>query len=322
MPKISVIIPMHNVENYIKECLDSILKQTFQDFEVLVINDQSTDQSRNIVQSYIDDGCKKIKIFDVSFGGPSRSRNFGIAHARGEYLYFIDSDDFVKKNLFAYVLSEMEKKDAEIAVFDSYEYDNDEKKTILKGKKQAGTNNELDNWIISPPAVWNKMFKKELFNRTGILFPEDLLYEDLATLPRLFLQAKKVIYLEKALHYYRQREGSIMNSINRKLFHMYPSLQVLLEFYRDHQAFEAHEEALSLVTALNVFFVIRTLAISSFIDKYQKQKEGIKFLISYFPKWYKNDLYRHLPLKTRIHMCIMKYPSLLKCYNLIRKGGY
>ena len=205
---ISIIINVYNGEDYIKRCVDSAVNQTYKNLEILIINDGSTDNTLKICESYKD---KRIKIITQNNIGLSMSRNVGIENATGEYLYFIDADDFVENDVIEYLYGLTKKYDAMMYTCDTkeiynYEYEiehREEKieeveckevlKRILLGTDRSGT-------------TWNKLYKKELFD--GIRF-ENRIINDVVVTYKLVLAAKKVIYSNQQKYLYVRHENSI-----------------------------------------------------------------------------------------------------------------
>lgn len=207
MELISIIVPVYNIERYIGECIKSILCQTYPKIEILLINDGSTDRSGEICQNYaqID---SRIKVLIKENGGLSSARNYGIKHAAGDYYLFVDGDDTIEKDMCQILLNLLKKKKAEIAISSMYRGEKKVKKErIQKYTPKSAIKQMLKEKTFNTSAC-GKLFRKEVFN--GIWFPEDKIYEDLATIYKVFHKAEKIIFYNVPLYYYRKREGSIM----------------------------------------------------------------------------------------------------------------
>ena len=193
---ISVVVPIYNVEAYLKECIDSIVAQTYRDIEIILVDDGSTDHCGQICDSYQD---SRIRVFHNENYGLSATRNFGIKKSRGEYIYFIDSDDWIDP----FVLEEAVKNigNADILCFGSKNANYSGYEALL-----AHINGEISN------VVWNKLYKRHCFD--DIRFPDGRLMEDTATTYKLLYQAKRVSCIEFNGYHYREREGSISNTKN------------------------------------------------------------------------------------------------------------
>ena len=178
MCKISVIVPVYNAEKYLSRCIDSILNQTYKDFELILINDGSKDKSIDILRKY-ENIDNRIKVIDNSNNGVSKTRNIGIRLAQGEYIQFIDSDDFIDENMFEYNINTVEQENADIVMTGFY-LDIESKKgidTVLQtfeksisiGAKDIARNliNRLNGTYINSPV--NKLYKKSIIVDNNIL---------------------------------------------------------------------------------------------------------------------------------------------------------
>ena len=218
MPKISIIVPVYNVENYLKNCIDSILTQTFKDFELILVNDGSTDNSLSICESYkaIDN---RIKIVNKKNGGLSSARNAGLDIAAGEYIGFVDSDDYIHPQMYEILYNEIIKNKADISMCDFekvYEFDKKllESSFILCDEIDILNNKEALYELggkngVTYVVAWNKLYKRELFK--DVKFKEGIIHEDEYIIHRLLYQVNKLVYIKEKLHFYLQREGSIMD---------------------------------------------------------------------------------------------------------------
>ncbi len=220
MPKISVIVPVYNVEEYLEQCLESIIGQTYKNIEIICVNDGSTDKSSLILNKF---ACKdnRIKIINQPNQGLSAARNTGIKHATGEYISFIDSDDFVSTTLYETLA---EYLPAEIICFNAEAFgDIQIPQTIQNNLKcHFKGENEITDKIILKTNVyaWNKLYKTEIIKKYNIEFPYGLYFEDFVFLWDYMLKIKKAYYLNTGNYYfYRQRQNSIMNNCSGKSIH-------------------------------------------------------------------------------------------------------
>lgn len=216
--KFSVIVPIYNVEEYLERCIGSVLEQTFNDYELLLVNDGSPDNSAEICRKYLKNG--KVKYFEKENGGLGDARNYGIERAKGEYLVFIDSDDYVEKELLESVNNIIDKYKSDIVIFDYMLVDmQDELMYVERQKLEANTvlnvksNKEL---LLLEPAAWNKVYKRQLFIENDFRYPSRVWYEDLRTTAKVLSSAERIVYIDKAFYHYFQRPGSIMNNKNLK----------------------------------------------------------------------------------------------------------
>ena len=216
---ISVIVPVYNVEDYLEECINSILSQTYTNLEILIVDDGSTDNSLAILQQF-SQRDSRITIFTKENGGLSSARNYAIDRANGKYFTFIDSDDYIEENYIEYLMKSLTDNEADISIVNSYHMINGKRKDIInndgsvsifsrRGVLEKMYSKEND-FIGILQSAQGKLYKKKLFN--NIRYPLGKKYEDAFTTYKLYLNSKKIVYTNIALYAYRIREGSILRS--------------------------------------------------------------------------------------------------------------
>lgn len=216
MPKYSIIVPVYNAEEYLEKCLNSILKQTNQDFEVIVINDGSTDKSLDILNKYKDD----IIIINEENSGVSVARNNGVKKAQGKYLVFVDSDDYLENKLLEKV-DIVSKNNPDVIRFGNIEIDGDNKNVIYGPKFNNLNGFEAFKIIveckyIDPP--WQYIYNKEFYQKNDFEFMPNMYNEDFGLIPKIIMKAKKVTSIEYPGYNYVKRPNSLSNdpSMNSK----------------------------------------------------------------------------------------------------------
>lgn len=201
---ISIIVPIYNVENYLAKCLDSLARQKVNEFEVLMIDDGSVDKSGIIAKSYCKD--QRFRYYQTHNKGLSAARNLGIDRSCGEWLMFVDGDDWVSDSFCLKPLQVALKNDADIVIFKSYTVKNNKKQKrdvrLRDGITDAKSVVKYGVW-----SAWGKLYRKELFFK--IRFPEGMVYEDIATIHKVLFNAKKIIIIPDYLYYYVYRINSI-----------------------------------------------------------------------------------------------------------------
>ena len=202
--KVSFIVPVWNVEDYISMCLDSLIKQTLKDIEIIVVNDGSPDNSQKIIDEYVEKYPNIIRSFIKENGGQGSARNYGLKYASGEYVSFIDSDDFIDKNFAKEMYEKGIKDNADVVVCDMIDKYPD--KTIYHDV----TNFEY--LYETTPSVCNKIFKKELFN--DISFLSKYWYEDLHVMYKMYYRINKISVIHKGYYICNCRDVSTMNNNN------------------------------------------------------------------------------------------------------------
>jgi glycosyltransferase involved in cell wall biosynthesis len=174
---ISVIVPVYNVEKYVLRCLESLNNQTFQNFEVIIVNDGSTDKSVDICRQFINQNelGGQFKILDKKNGGLSDARNYGVSFAQGKFIFFLDSDDYIEKDTFEIMISSIEK-DTILVQTDYYiEYANGKKKVVV-----LPNYNSIDELSAYGDVVaWNKLYDRSFIQKNNMTFPKGLFYEDI-----------------------------------------------------------------------------------------------------------------------------------------------
>lgn len=217
--KVSVIVPVYNVENYLAKCLDSLVDQTLQNIEIIVVNDGSNDGSGNIIQEYSEKYPDKIKAFTKENGGLSDARNFGIDKATGDYLGFVDSDDYVSETMFEEMLNLAEKYNAEIAICNIQKVDEHgnvtQKLTQLPNMPEK-IDLESNFSVFSDLSYFacNKLFRKELFAYKR--FKKGVHFEDIQLIPQILLECKTIAQTQNFHYQYLERADSISKTHNEK----------------------------------------------------------------------------------------------------------
>lgn len=209
MPKLSVIVPIYNVEQYIHKCVDSILSQTFADFEIILVNDGSPDNCGKICDEYASKD-NRVKVIHKKNGGVSEARNIGLDAAKGEYISFIDPDDWIDKDMYEQTLGYMADNDLDVVCFDVEEVRTNKSFVRYKydGNKSFTAHEALYEILIDgiDNSPCNKIYKK--YTWEGVRFPVGRRFEDVATIYKTFHNAKTVGYMRKAYYHYFRREGS------------------------------------------------------------------------------------------------------------------
>lgn len=215
---ISIVVPVYNVEKYLEECVNSIFKQTYKNLEIILVDDGSKDSSSTMC----DELAKKdsrVKVIHKENGGLSDARNVGIENSTGKYIQFVDSDDFIEKNMVEILYKDILENKADVTMCSHYIYKDGEKTTDATYKKEIFNKIEVLQEILLDEKVrsyaWNKLFKKSLFDE--IRFPKGKVFEDIYTISPIFKKSEKVVLNDIPLYYYRQREGSILHNQTNEL---------------------------------------------------------------------------------------------------------
>lgn len=314
MPKVSVIVPVYNVEKYIERCLESLVKQTLQDIEIIVVNDGSTDNSEVIIKEYEKKYSDKIKNYTKQNGGLSDARNFGMQFATGEYIAFLDSDDYADITLYEKMYNRAIEQNCDYVECNFiWKYDNKEKKDI--GIKYTDKHQMLATARV---VAWNKLIKKELIDKTRIQFPKGLRYEDVEFFYKLLPYIQNFGFVEDCLIYYVQRASSIANTQNERTGEIFKVLDNVIDYYKASGFYNEYKKELEYTYA-------RILLCSSFLrminvkDKHIRKELVNKTwenLNNRFPEWKRNQILNNEnSLKNRYMRSINK--NSLKVYSFI-----
>lgn len=219
-PLISIIIPVYNAEKYLCKCLDSIIKQTFTDFEVLLIDDGSTDNSGEICDYYakLDN---RITVFHKTNEGVSSARNMGLNNAVGEWITFVDADDWLDVNIYNKLYYEAVVSNADIVLCDFYFYYNENNLILYNTiSTNKGKDDIMRDYIISFTSLCNMLVHRSLYDKTYLRIPQNLtVCEDFWLSVQLFYYAKKISSVHIPLYYYnRENVNSILNNHNKTKF--------------------------------------------------------------------------------------------------------
>ena len=293
--KISVIIPVYNVEKYLKKCVDSVLAQDFSDYEILLIDDGSTDSSGKICDEYAEKN-PIIKVIHQENKGLGGARNTGISSAQGEYLLFVDSDDAIKNNALLMLSKTAHETEADVVFFGADFID--ENGVIISVLKPTEKDLVVVNFeerflaYFRNTYTWNKFYRRSLFTENHIFFPERIWYEDLCTVSKIALFAKKTVCICDSVYEYLQRTDSIMHVKNTdRNIDMISSVQSVLEFYRKNNIFEENRDELCFLAVMHVM-VLCTLRVSSEDTKHPLLKRFYDFTKENFADFETNKFVR------------------------------
>ena len=225
MPKVSIIIPVYNVEDYLAQCLDSIINQTFTDIEIICVNDGSTDNSYNILQHYQNYDAR-IKIINKKNGGLSSARNAGLDTAKSKYVYFIDSDDYCSTTTIETCYNNAEKNNSDVVIFDFVWTTPPNDKPVILTISQYGNKYENSSFNINsmdalsykyiPVSTWSKFYNREFLTQNNLRFYEDMIYEDVPFWASIYSKAKRITYIKTPLYFYRKNRTGALTTLKGK----------------------------------------------------------------------------------------------------------
>ena len=288
--KLSVIVPVYNVEKYLDKCLNSLANQTFKEMEVIIVNDGSLDNSEEIIDKYV----KKYDNF-TSYkkknGGLSSARNYGIKYASGEYIAFLDSDDYVTYDMYEKMYEKAKSNNFDMVVCDVNYVSNDKEWVVTSNIKNDTTDIKKVMYNIYP-AAWNKIFKKEILVNNKIYFKEGVWFEDVEFIYRLLPYIKNIGVIHEPFNQYVQREGSITNTVNKKIYDYVYNMDSIIDFYKEREIYDEYKKELEYSY---VRYVYATFIKSILRYDYNDYLTGVDFAIKsvhdYYPKYRKNKYF-------------------------------
>nr|WP_027870279.1 glycosyltransferase family 2 protein [[Eubacterium] cellulosolvens] len=244
---VSVIVPVYNTAAYLKRSMDALVNQSLEKLEILVIDDGSTDESPQILRDYEEKYPSKVRVIHQENRGQAAARNLGIREARGTYIGFADSDDYVHR--------EMYRKMYELATETGADYVECRYHAMLEGESgireisprgRIRAHKETREMLIDPQvSPWNKLFQREVLLKSGAVFPEGFIYEDTSWYAKCVPYIRKTAFLDEAPVYYSIRENSTMTGDRgRRVADIFPVLKDMLFFYRERGFFDAYQNEL------------------------------------------------------------------------------
>ena len=308
--KISIIVPVYQVEDFITSTIESILNQTFKDFEVLVVNDGTKDNSINIAKELTKNDERFIYI-DQKNSGLSMARNNAIDIVKGDYISFVDSDDYLHCEHYKYMYNKIIEEAADVCVCDVDLVR--ENRSFITSRKNNYTNaiTGIEAFVDEIQAIsilsvaQAKLYRRELFN--DIRYPKGLFYEDKGTTYKLFLKAKKVSFVNKSLYYYTQRQGSITKGLsNKKIEDRIIVLKDMKIYLKEHKIFDKYVKEYTVCYLLNIPLALGTL-IAMYSNDYPRQVKELLMKVDSELFTFKNIfLLRKINLKKMLGLLLLK----------------
>lgn len=303
MCKVSIIVPIYNAENYIEKCLDSLLEQTISDYEVILMNDGSTDATLNVIQRYEKKFPHIFKVYTISNGGQGKARNQGIKYAKGEFIAFVDSDDYVAPTMYEELYEFAIKYDYDLVVCPYYRVN--QSGDILNQELM-----HIDNITMVNTSPWNKLFKRNLWLENDVKFAEELWYEDvLAIYQYLFTSSHMGVY-NKPLYYYVYREHSSINIYSDRVNDIFEVLNLLYIYLKKRGLLEVKYSEIEAVFILHgvLGHLSRCADESNLIKRHQYIKESKRYIQHKFKLYYKNKYMKlEKPLRNNTLMNYFKF---------------
>ena len=328
MPKLSVVIPVYNVEGYIVKCLDSLIEPgrgrlvsgEEAGYEIIIVNDGSTDRSGEIAAEYCRNCPELIRLITIENSGQGQARNAGMEAASGDFLYFIDSDDYLVPGAMAELLDIVEQ-DFDICIFDSIAVNTFGQELEYRPGCRHGAPLSLSSHpelLLENPDVWNKIFRRSLFIDNGVRFTPRVWFEDLRTVPKLYAFTDKIIYIPKAWHRYVQRPDSVTNTSQvRRNLEIIPAVDELVDFYKVRGMYDKLKDVLEYLAFYSEFLTSSVRA--NLADwKSPVQEELMTDFLRKFPDYKNNPYVRSMGIKHKLLSFLLMHRLRLSVHVLMK----
>lgn len=321
--RFSVIVPVYNVEAYLPACMESLLKQDCKDMEILLVDDGSTDGSGMLCDGYETAYPEAVRVIHQENGGLGAARNSGLREARGEYVLFVDSDDWLHPDTLSVLSRQIDEQDADMYIFGFYyAYEH----RIVPGPVSplAGlppfrleVHPEL---LLEAPSAWMRLTRRSLWTENGFRFPNRLWFEDLHTTGILISRCGRIAVLPDRLYFYRVRQGSIMRSPNLpRNLEIIDAVEALRTRFVREGLFSVYGPWLEVLAAENMMLAAQRVLMSD--PKAAYLPEFTEYLRDKFPGYRNNPLLARLGKKKKLVLALLEKRRyrLLRCIFSLRK---
>jgi len=311
-PKVSVIVPVYNIEDYIEECICSILEQSYHNIELILVDDGATDSSGEICEEFAKKD-NRIKVIHQKNGGLACAVNTGLRNVTGDWIVFVDGDDCISPTTIQYAMGLQQRYAADLVIYDfSFNKQMEDTEEFLMHTDNIGAlknlyikNNDYENSRLVTTVRWTKLYRKNVLD--GIVFPEGRIHED-EIVHEILYRCNSVVYTNRKCYFYRQRESSIVHeNMSVKVLDKLQSFKERVEFFKKIENKELVELAVNKFVLLFVQMFCRSNQL-----KDDKEKKLFLERLEEYEVWlqaYKKRLYG----KARLEMLLYQFsPELLK----------
>ncbi len=304
-PLFSIIVPIYNSEKFLARCLDSIITQSESDFELILIDNKSTDGSKNIINSYVKTAPSKIFTKTCGKSGAGAARNLGVLFAHGKYLLFVDSDDYLLKDALKNIKSALKTTPDFMMLTAKTEGSlKDSRVTILPAIKPE--KNWQSRYIIYGSGAWQNLYRREFWN-AHLVWPEGIIHEDMALTASAVLYTDRYTYLKTPVYFHTKNPESVeqKSAFSPKIFDIFKALDLLFARFKKLKKFEQYQDELEYLCIWNLL-----RASAGYFRKDQKSRHGFKlartYLKSHFKNWRKNPYLKRKSFIIRLK-CYLAY---------------
>lgn len=301
MYKLTVVVAAYNVQEYIGKCLDSLVNQTYKDMEILIVNDGSRDKTEVIVREF-EKKYKNIKLLNKENGGLSSARNYGIKFARGEYIAFVDGDDYLDEETYEKVMTKLIDEKVDLAIFSYKKVFGDKYKKIRLNKKLYVGSFLKKLFSKSDEAsivVWNKIFKKDIITENNVYFENRAYFEDTGFIFRYLYFVNKITIVEETLYYYIQHTASLTKKFDFMIIESAKNTYNLIkEFYKERNIYLKYYKEIEDMKLRMDIYIYRFA---------KKNKYRYEFEISL-----KDIVYSKIPIKHKMFLLLNRINYSMK----------
>ena len=318
MCRLSIVVPVYNIEAYLAKCLDSLIAENASGYEIIVVNDGSTDGSGAIAEAYRQRYPSLITVISTENRGLGAARNTGLEQASGEYVLFVDSDDYLAPGAVEEMLSHL----------DDVNPDGRELKYVCGCKREGPLRlSEYPGLLLEIPNAWNKIYRRSFFLEQDIRFPSRVWFEDLRTVLKLYYYAERIDYVPRAWYRYLIRPGSITNTKNAaRNLEIIEAVDDVIAFYRSKGCYEQYRSELEYL-AFHSQFLTSSVRANLADRRSPVQEELMRDFLKKFPDFRENPYVRSsskghkLLTFLLLHRMRLSVHVIMKLNNLIKRGN-
>lgn len=316
--RLSVVIPVYNVAEYLGKCIESVLASEYDDYEIILVDDGATDGiCPELCDRYAQEHPERILVIHQQNQGLGGARNTGLDAAAGEYVFFVDSDDTLVPRALSVLSREIEKTHADIYSFNLYSHDGNghgREVQVSKHYPEPFALKQHPEFLYALPAACARIWKKSLFQESGIRFPSRVLYEDIRTSVKLFALADSIVTIPDALYEYLARPGSIMRSDN-----IQRNRDILLAFddlicWFTQQGIQQEYSQQLCRLAVDHIVIAASVRVARLDPKSDLLKEFEEFMTNHFPNYWRNSYISELPVLHKVLLGLIRHRQ----YRLVK----
>ena len=325
--KLSIVIPIYNVREYLASCVESCLLPDCRDYEIILVNDGSTDDSGQIAAEYAARYPETIRLITTENGGLGAARNVGLEHASGDFVFFLDSDDRLADGALDEILAEL-TPERDMLIFDFLSVNPDG--SVIERMPGCGKTGALSladdpDLLLAYPSGCNKICRRSLFLDSGIRFPGRVWYEDLRTMPKLYPLTDRIYAVSKAWYLYLMRPGSITNSAKlQRNLEIIDAVDDLLGYFKDRGLYDVYRQQLEYVAFYNMFLT-GSVRVCLADPKSPVLPQLKRAFLERFPNFKENSYIRSMSKKHRLLTALLlseqygAVASLMRLNDRLRK---